>query len=138
MVTLMSTERSADNRAEQVVPTLGKERREEMPSDQASIAARTPSGGFACTECSSPLIQPMEWTRTGAEEWTVLVRCPECFEVRPLSVTQDQAHQFQNMLDEATHSLQETAEMLDHQVFKESCESFARALRADHICPMDF
>jgi hypothetical protein len=109
-----------------------------MAFDQASIASRTPEGGFACQECSSPLIQPVEWTCTGADELTVLVRCPECFQVHALRVTENQAHLFQNMLDEATHSFQETAAMLDRQVFKESCQSFVRALRADNICPMDF
>ena len=109
-----------------------------MSFDQPNIAAKMPYGEFSCEECSSPLIQPLEWTRTGHEEWTVLVRCPECFQIRALNVTQNQAHQFQNMLDEAAHSLQETAEMLDRQVFKESCESFSRALRSDQICPMDF
>ncbi len=102
------------------------------------MAARTPYGGFACEDCSSPLIQPVEWTCTGAEEWTILVRCPECFQIHTVRMTEDQAHQFQNLLDEAAHGLRETADMLDRQVFKESCESFARALRADQICPMDF
>ena len=109
-----------------------------MPSDQASIASRTPQGGFACQKCSSPLIQPIEWICTGADEWTVHVRCPECFQMRALRLTQDQAHLFKNILDEATHGFEETADMLDRQVFKESCQSFVRALRADNICPMDF
>jgi hypothetical protein len=109
-----------------------------MPSDQASVAAWTPQGGFACGACGSTLIQPLEWTSTGFEVWTVLVRCPECFRVGSLHVTQSQANQLLNTLDEAAHSLQETADMLDHEVFKENCEWFTRALREGLICPMDF
>jgi hypothetical protein len=109
-----------------------------MPSDQASIAARTPAGDFVCRECSSPLIQPLDWERTGEDEWRLLFRCPECFDFGSLYLNESQARQFQNLLDEAVESLEEYADYLDRQSFKESLDSFTRALRADLICPMDF
>jgi len=109
-----------------------------MPSDQARISARTPHRDFACAECSSPLIQPLEWERLSVETWRVLVRCPECYRLGVLHITQEQAAHFRNLLDDAVHSMEESAELLDHQVFEESCRHFARALREGHICPMDF
>jgi hypothetical protein len=109
-----------------------------MASDQQSIAARTPAGDFVCTGCASPLIQPLDWERTGEDEWRLLFRCPECFEPGAIRFTDIQAGQFQNLLDEATRTLEDFADLLDRQGFQESCDSFARALRADLICPMDF
>jgi hypothetical protein len=109
-----------------------------MPPDQVSISAWTVHGDFACGHCSSPLIQPVEWTPVSAGEWVVSVRCPECHTAGSLHLSDEQVNRFRNMLDEATYGLQETAAMLDGQVFKESCKSFVQALRADQICPMDF
>jgi hypothetical protein len=108
-----------------------------MSSDRVNIST-TPREGFTCARCSSPLIQPLEWNREGSEVWNVLIRCPECFWLDNLGLTSEQAQVFNGMLDEATRSLEETADMLDLQVFRETWESFARALRAGLILPMDF
>lgn len=107
-----------------------------MPSDQTSIS--TPYEQFTCEGCASELIQPLDWEQVGAEQWRVVVRCPECFQISSLRVTQEQANVFRNLLDVAAHSFEETADALDLQVFRETCDNFARALRADLICPMDF
>lgn len=109
-----------------------------MPSDQTSIAEGTSYGEFVCARCASTLIQPMKWTRIGSGEWDIVVRCPECFCVTVVRCTDDQVHLFQNMLEAASRELAESADMLDRQVFKETCDRFARALRTDQICPMDF
>jgi hypothetical protein len=108
-----------------------------MPFDQTSLST-TPREDFTCARCSSSLIQPLEWDRVSGGGWSVLVRCPECFQLDNLSLTIEQAQVFGNALDEASRSLEETADMLDLQVFRETWESFARALRAGLICPMDF
>lgn len=108
-----------------------------MASDEASISV-TPCRGFTCVVCSSPLIQPLEWDPATGDGWNVLVRCPECFQVGALHLTTDQAHQFQNSLDEAARGLEETADMLDLQVFKATCEDFTRSLRDDRVNPTDF
>ncbi len=108
-----------------------------MPIDETSVSVQ-PCRGFTCGACSSPLIQPLEWDSACGHEWSVLVRCPECFQLGSLDLTQEQAQQFHNMLDQATHDLEETADMLDLQVFKETSADFARMLREGHVRPMDF
>ncbi len=93
---------------------------------------------FVCCRCSSDLIQPLEWEPVGDDEWRVLIRCPECFLVAGASLDTRQKHLFQNMLDEATHSLEQAAEALDGEVFRDTCRGFAQALHAGLIYPMDF
>jgi hypothetical protein len=80
----------------------------------------------------------MAWERIGAGEWQLLVRCPECFAQGSLYLDDIRARQFQNLLDEATREIEEYADYLDRQSFKESMDSFVQALRKDLICPMDF
>jgi hypothetical protein len=31
-----------------------------------------------CPNCSSDLVQPVEWEPSDADRWSVLLRCPEC------------------------------------------------------------
>ena len=108
-----------------------------MPSDQARISA-TSGKGPACGACSSPLVQPLEWDRAEGGEWLVLVRCPECFRLGRLRLTAEQAQVFRTTLDDAAYGLEAAADMLDLQVFRETCAGFARALRAGLVWPMDF
>lgn len=109
-----------------------------MRGDRAHTWTGFQDARLACEECSSALIQPLAWDPLDSENWRVLVRCPECCWSRALHLTADEAHRFRNLLDEATHGLQEVADALDLQVFRESCEGFAQALRTDLIGPTDF
>ena len=38
----------------------------------------TSQGLHVCPNCSSQLVQPVEWEPVGDEAWSVLLRCPEC------------------------------------------------------------
>ncbi len=83
-------------------------------------------------------MQPLEWDRGERGEWLVLVRCPECFRLGRVRLSAEQARLFRTTLDEAACSLEVTADMLDLQVFRETYEGFAQALRAGLVWPMDF
>lgn len=109
-----------------------------MAFNQNQVRESEPQWGFACPACGSALIQPLDWATDNCDRVSVTVRCPECFRTAVLHVTQDQANRFLNSLDEAKHNLQQTAEVLDREVFKDTCESFTRALRAGLIDPADF
>lgn len=111
---------------------------DKMYLDQIRATERTPSEEFTCSTCDSPLIQPLEWIRLDEDQWTISVYCPECFQVSHIYCNTDQAHLFHNMLDEATRELAEAADMLDRQIFRESCDSFKQALQKDLITPLDF
>ena len=80
-----------------------------MPLDRSN--SMDPSGhDFLCGECSSPLIQVVEWAPPGEKLCSVLVRCPECFESYELVLDEDGAYEFSLVLDEALHYLLEIAE----------------------------
>ena len=81
-----------------------------MPSDQTRLWALTTRGDFSCGECSSTLVQPLEWERVDVDEWRVLLRCPECFGVGIIHMTQEQVGLFHNILDEASQHMEEMAE----------------------------
>ena len=100
--------------------------------------AGTPYDDLFCRKCSSPLIQAVEWTRLNEDHRSVLVRCPECFGSCEIVMDENRAHEFLLEAEEAIRSLREAAQSLERDIFRQSCEAFARALRADHIRPMDF
>jgi hypothetical protein len=101
-------------------------------------SAEPPCHDFLCGGCSSQLVQPVEWTRSGDTQWVVLLRCPDCFQYCELVLDDAHAHEFSQAMDEATRSLLEVAEFLERDIFRQRCETFIKALRADHISPMDF
>jgi hypothetical protein len=108
-----------------------------MRADDAS-AARGFGSEFVCRDCASPLIQPVDWETIGENQWRVRVRCPHCFDLWDLNLDDSEAHELLLNMDEAAKSMLQTAELLDRDTFRESCEVFAQALRADLIHPMDF
>jgi hypothetical protein len=93
---------------------------------------------FVCRHCGSTLIQPIEWTPLGSERWCLLVRCPECFRFEDLVLTEDQSDEFLAAMDVAEDNLKEAAELLNREIFRDECDSFVRALRADLLGPLDF
>ncbi|NLT35838.1 MAG: epoxyqueuosine reductase QueH [Gaiellales bacterium] len=86
----------------------------------------------------SELVQPLEWDQEEGGGWHVLVRCPECFRLSRLRLTAQQARKFRGTMEEAAHSLESTADMLDLQVFRETYIGFVQALRDGLVWPMDF
>ena len=108
-----------------------------MLHDQTD-AAETQCHGFLCPECSSPLIQAVEWTQLSEKLWSVVMRCPECFQSGEIVMDESQVHEFSLLADEAVRNLLELAESLDQEIFRQSCETLVQLLRADLICPMDF
>jgi hypothetical protein len=108
-----------------------------MASDQSGLAEETPCRDFVCRECASPLVQPLEWEKAEGM-WSILVRCPECQHFFRLHLTEEKCVLFQNTLEEAIRDMAEAADMLDRDVFRETCRTFTRALEADLIVPTDF
>lgn len=98
----------------------------------------TQGGKFLCEECASPLIQPLEWIHHGRGEWSILVRCPECFHQGRLVLDEELAHLFENAKEEAARSILEAADFLDRETFRRGCENFIKALRRNHVDPADF
>jgi len=98
----------------------------------------TPYFDFFCRECFSPLIQAVEWRRVARGRWSVLVHCPECMRSSEILMSDDQVHEFLVEADDAARSIVEAAESLDREIFRQSCEIFTQALRADLIRPVDF
>jgi hypothetical protein len=107
-------------------------------SDRTGNSFSTQGGEFLCEECASPLIQPLEWVHDGRGEWSINVRCPDCFHHGRLVLDEELAHLFENALDEAARGILETAEFLDREVFRHGCETFIKALRGDRISSTDF
>jgi hypothetical protein len=91
-----------------------------------------------CVQCSSELVYPVEWDESDAQEWNVLLRCPNCdvyrhgtFSVRTLEALDAE-------LDRGAHALIRDYDQLVCTNMAGEIERFVGALAADAVLPEDF
>ena len=91
-----------------------------------------------CIECSSELVYPVEWEESGAENWSVLLHCPNCDVFREGIFSQDTVEAFDEELDRGADLLAGDYRRLKRANMAEEIERFVAALEADAILPEDF
>jgi hypothetical protein len=91
-----------------------------------------------CLECQSDLVYPMEWEEADAENWSVLLRCPNCDLFREGVFCQDTVEAFDEELDRGVEQLAGNYRRLMHANMAEEIERFIGALHAGAIAPEDF
>jgi hypothetical protein len=93
---------------------------------------------YECLNCSSELVQPVEWEPAGPTSWSVLLRCPNC-EVHRLGVfEQVELDAFEAGLDHAETLLREAYERVVRENMAVEADRFAHALAVGAILPEDF
>jgi hypothetical protein len=91
-----------------------------------------------CINCGSPLVHPLQWEPAGGEQWSVLLRCPEC-EVHRLGVFhQADLDLLDEALDRGDAALRDAYLALVKENMETEVEVFAHALEAGAILPEDF
>lgn len=91
-----------------------------------------------CPECSSELVQPVEWFERDSTSWAVELRCPEC-EWRGGGVfNQSAVDEFDRLLDEGCQSLHSDLAKLEQENNETEIAAFSKALRYERILPEDF
>lgn len=100
--------------------------------------AETAADLHVCLSCGSGLAYPVSWDEAGAESWSVLIRCPECEEIREGVFAQAVVEAFDEKLDAGADTLMADYRRLLRANMAEEMERFTQALAADAIVPEDF
>ena len=112
---------------------------QESPADEAVAPAAEPHQDLSsCVDCESRLVYPVEWEEAGAENWAVLLHCPNCNSYRDGVFSQDTVESFDEELDRGTDALAQDYRRLLRANMADEVDRFARALEADAILPEDF
>jgi hypothetical protein len=91
-----------------------------------------------CINCRSALVYPIQWEPAGGDQWSVLLRCPEC-EVHRLGVfSQADLDRLDEELDRGDAALRDAYAALVKENMAAEVEVFSRALTAGAILPEDF
>jgi hypothetical protein len=91
-----------------------------------------------CPNCSSELVQPVEWEPAGDDGWAVLLRCPECWVYQSGVFSQAELDAYDVELDRGESLLRVVYLQLASENMAVEVDLFARALAADAILPEDF
>jgi hypothetical protein len=95
-------------------------------------------GMHVCAECSSVLVQPVNWFELGEGQWSVELRCPECEWWGRDSFSQSDVDGYDEELDRGGQELIEDLRALTRANMEDEADRFAAALSSDSILPEDF
>jgi hypothetical protein len=123
--------------AEQPLPAAGGPA-EEPPQAPEHPPAEPHQDLHVCMECASELVYPVQWEESGADNWSVLLHCPNCDLYREGVFSQDTVESFDEELDRGSDALARDYKRLMRANMAEEIECFVGALRADAILPEDF
>lgn len=91
-----------------------------------------------CPHCAGGLVHPLDWIEESPGRWRVLLRCPDCGELRDGVFGQALVERLDEELDRATGALLSDLRQITHANMLEEIERFSRALELDLISPSDF
>lgn len=103
--------------------------------DQNHVA---PRGLHTCPDCSSELVQPVDWSEAPDERWALVLSCPNCnWETEGL-YSQDEVRALEDRLDEGLADMLRDLQRLTQANMADQLDRFVAALHADQILPEDF
>lgn len=91
-----------------------------------------------CPLCAGGLVHPLDWLEESPGRWRVLLRCPDCGELRDGVFGQALIERLDDELDRATAQMLSDLRQVTHANMAEEIERFSRALELDLIGPNDF
>ena len=91
-----------------------------------------------CPECSSDLVQPIEWSEAPDDAWNLVLSCPNCDWYMEGLYTQDQVRELEDRLDEGLADMLRDLKRLTQANMADQIDRFVTALYADQILPEDF
>ncbi len=91
-----------------------------------------------CSGCAGGLVHPLDWLEESPGRWRVLLRCPDCGELREGVFGQALIERLDDELDRATAQMLSDLRQVTHSNMAEEIERFSRALELDLIGPSDF
>jgi hypothetical protein len=91
-----------------------------------------------CNSCGGELVYPLDWVDEDEAHWRMLLRCPDCENVREGIFTQLTIDVFADELDRGEAVLLSALKRFTRENMSEAVDLFIRALHADLILPSDF
>src|SRR3954447_5945698 len=91
-----------------------------------------------CVNCESQLVYPVQWEEAGADNWHILLRCPDCEWTESGIFPQADCDRFDDQLEAGTDALTRDFKRLVTANMAEEIDRFVVALEADAIQPFDF
>lgn len=91
-----------------------------------------------CPNCSSSLVQPVEWEPAERDSWFVLLRCPECEVFQAGLHSQPELDAYDEELDRGDAQLRVAYMQIASENMAAEIETFSGALEAGAILPEDF
>ena len=105
---------------------------------EAETGRKSAAGMHSCPDCSSILVQPVNWHEQGDGAWNVELRCPECEWWGRNTYSQSEVDTYDEELDRGGQELIEDLRSLTRANMEEETNRFAMALASDSILPEDF
>jgi hypothetical protein len=109
-----------------------------VPVQEALPKAEPDQRLHVCLDCGGELVYPVEWEEAGAENWSVLLHCPNCDVYREGVFRQETVERFDEELDRGADALARDYKRLMRANMGEEIERFAGALASGAILPEDF
>jgi hypothetical protein len=103
-----------------------------------SAQEKTGPGLYVCPECTSELVQPVQWGETASGYWELTLHCPSCDWLTDGVFDQDQVDEFEEHLDEGLAAMLADLRRLTQANMAEEIDRFTVALQTDLILPEDF
>lgn len=91
-----------------------------------------------CPDCTSPLVQPVEWSEVSGGAWELTLQCPNCGWISDGIFSREQIDKFEEQLDEGLADMLSDLRRLTEANMTEEIDLFVRALAVDCILPEDF
>ena len=118
---------------------MGISKRTKPAKDATGKQASKPGAGMhTCPDCSSILVQPVNWQEQSDGAWLVELRCPECEWWDCDTFSQRDVDRYDEELDRGGKELIEDLRALTRANMEEEMERFALALDSDGLLPEDF
>jgi len=103
-----------------------------------SLEARPIHGLHVCPECSSQLVQPVQWGEATVGFWELTLQCPNCDWLTDGVFDQAQVDEFEEQLDDGLTDMLNDLRRLTQANMTDEIDRFAAALHSDLILPEDF
>jgi hypothetical protein len=91
-----------------------------------------------CPGCDSPLVQPLSWSETEAEQWELELSCPNCEWHEDGLYRQSEIEELEDRLEDGLTEMLDDLHRLAQANMADEIERFVQALGADLILPEDF
>jgi len=95
-------------------------------------------GLHVCPDCSSELVQPIDWSEAPDDSWNLSLNCPNCDWYTEGLYTQDQVRELEDRLDEGLADMLRDLQRLAQANMADQIDRFVTALYADQVLPEDF